>query len=135
MEVGVASTDMMIAAVEVEDMVVAEMDTVEAATMMTATDTEEDVTATTMDLVLTDMVAVATMIVVETDVEVVVEAMAEAETTTVAVIVEETVMVDVAKAHHRQHNMAIQLLAQRLENLMVVGSLMTEASPVAIIES
>jgi len=69
------------------------------------------------------------------EVVVVVEAMAEAETTTVAVIVEETVMVDVAKAHHRQHNMAIQLLAQRLENLMVVGSLMTEASPVAIIES
>jgi hypothetical protein len=133
-EVPEALTDTMIAVAEAVVMV-AEMVTVQAVTTMTAIgDTEEDVTATMTDLELTDTVADATTIVGETDVEVDTEAV----TTTgveIVVIVEETEMVDDAMVHHRQPNMVIQLLVRRLENLMVVGSLMTEASPVANTES
>jgi len=46
-----------------------------------------------------------------------------------------TVMVDaIVMARHRQHNMVIQHLVQRLGNLMVGASLMRETSPVVNIE-
>lgn len=125
-----ASTDTTIAVVEVVDTEEDVMDTApDATTMIVTVDTAEDVIATMTDLASTVTEEEDAMTARTTDVEVAADTEVDAITTEEE-IVEETVMVDVAMVHHRP-NMAIQLQSLRLENLMVVGSLMTEASPVA----
>jgi hypothetical protein len=119
----------MIAAVEEVDTEVAEITAVVVITMTVIEDTEEAVIATMMDLVSTDTAVVDARSEDTTDVEVV----AATLTVTTAEVTEvETVKEDAAMAHHRQPNTVIQLLAESLENLMVVGSLMIESYPAAI---
>lgn len=111
-----ASIATMTAAAEVED-TVEEITALDVITMTaTVEDTVEAVIATTTDLVSTDTREAEA--VTTTDVEVAVA------TEIVTIVVDEmTVMVAAAMVHHRLLNMVIQLLAERLENLMVVGSL------------
>lgn len=124
-----ASTDTMIAVVEEVDTEAAEITAVAVTTMTVTEDTEEAVIATMMDLVSTDMAVVDARSEDTIDVEVV----AATLTVTNAEVTEaETVKEDAAMVHHRQPNMVIQLLAESLENLMVVGSLMIESYPAAI---
>jgi len=119
----------MIAAAEEEGMV--DATTEEAViTMIETVDTEEAVIAT-----MTALASTATPEVVTTDTSDV--AVVEATLTvtiaaeTVAEIVVETVMVVAPARHHRQPNMVIQLLVQRLGNLMGSALLVKLHDPIA----
>jgi len=118
-------TASMIAAVVEEAMVVVD-ETIALAviTMTEIEDTEEDVIATMTALASTatpeDVTTDTATDVVVVEVEATLTATIEAET------VEEIVMVVAPARLHLQLNMVIQLLVQRLGNLMVAATLMTE---------